>query len=70
MIVGTDRFVLLARPPRSAANKATRAGMDEDMTVDDAASVCSNVSDATSIYDDAEGMAFSEDVFHMREVHF
>ena len=44
------------RPPRSTTSKTTRpGGVDDDMVVDDAASVCSNISDATSIYDEVEG---------------
>ncbi|CAF1445069.1 unnamed protein product [Adineta steineri] len=43
---------------RSATSKTTtKAGADEDMSADDGVSVCSNISDATSIYDDVEGGA-------------
>ncbi|UJR37433.1 hypothetical protein I4U23_030136 [Adineta vaga] len=49
------------RPPRSTTSKPARpggiAGVDDDMAVDDAASICSNVSDATSIYDDTDAAA-------------
>ncbi len=40
----------LSKPPARTA-----AGADDNMLVDDVMSVCSNVSDATSIYDDVEG---------------
>ncbi len=44
------------RPPRNALSKktTTKTGVDDDMVVDDGASVCSNISDATSIYDEVE----------------
>jgi hypothetical protein len=32
-----------------------RNGVDEEAPVDDVMSVCSNISDATSIYDEIEG---------------
>ncbi|CAF2889655.1 unnamed protein product [Rotaria sp. Silwood2] len=42
------------RPPRNAPNKTARADVDDDVVTDDGLSVCSNVSDATSIYDEVE----------------
>ncbi|CAF1588794.1 unnamed protein product, partial [Adineta ricciae] len=49
--------------PRRTRSKTTKTGVvaggsgDDDMVVDDTLSVCSNVSDGTSIYDDTEAAA-------------
>ena len=52
-------FIFIDRP-RSTRSKTTKTGVvsgdDDNMAVDDTLSVCSNVSDGTSIYDDTEGM--------------
>ncbi len=53
--MGKDEIGILARPPRNALTKPPRATVDDDVATDDRMSVCSNVSDATSIYDDVEG---------------
>jgi hypothetical protein len=51
-------LLFLDRPPRRTTSKTGRTGaVEDDMSVDDAASVCSNISDATSIYDEVEGKA-------------
>ncbi|CAF3394762.1 unnamed protein product, partial [Rotaria sp. Silwood2] len=39
------------RPPRS---RMAKSGDDDCTSIDDGVSTCSNISDATSIYDDSE----------------
>jgi hypothetical protein len=41
----------MSKPTRTGA----AAAVEDNMSIDDAASVCSNVSDGTSNYDDVEG---------------
>ena len=43
------------RAARNATNKVARPNAEENVSADDGVSTCSNVSDATSIYDDVEG---------------
>lgn len=50
------------RPARSATNKASRTGGEETCSGDDDVSVCSNVSDATSIYDEIEGVPTTSEI--------
>ncbi|CAF4472556.1 unnamed protein product, partial [Rotaria magnacalcarata] len=40
--------------PRNAPNKPGRVDVAEELSAEDDASVCSNISDATSIYDEVE----------------
>ncbi|CAF3430015.1 unnamed protein product [Rotaria sp. Silwood1] len=42
------------RRSRNAPNKTSKTEVDDDAPDDDALSVCSNISDATSIYDEVE----------------
>jgi hypothetical protein len=44
----------MSKPTKAAAGAAGSA-VEDTMSVDDAVSVCSNISDGTSIYDDVEG---------------
>ena len=53
-----ETYILDRAAARNALSKPptrTAVGADDNMVVDDVMSVCSNVSDATSIYDDVEG---------------
>lgn len=45
------------RSARNATNKTARPNVEENISADDGVSTCSNVSDATSNYDDVEGKA-------------
>ncbi len=50
-------FYILDRSARNALSKPpTKTGTDDNILVDDAMSVCSNISDGTSIYDEVEGI--------------
>jgi len=54
--IRNNMFGFSDRRAHNATTKpTTKTGVDEEMPVDDGMSVCSNISDATSIYDEVEG---------------
>lgn len=58
-------FIHLDRSARNATGrpKPRTTAVDDGMVVDDTASVCSNISDATSIYDEVEGKEIKKNYF-------
>ena len=61
-------MLLLDRAARNALTKPpSRTTTDTNVAADDEMSVCSNVSDGTSIYDDVESKALTHEEISMEE---